>query len=82
MAKEETNALDREEQAPPLRTQSEPEKVICCREDKPNSSINQNLKLFYVGAEDVFGFFDYYFTRGICLEIGGIAIIRYFNIDR
>ena len=47
MAKEETNALEREEQAPPLRTQSEPEKEICCREDKPNSLINQNLKVKY-----------------------------------
>ena len=44
MAKEETNALDREEQAPPLRTQSEPEKEICWREDKPNSSTNLKRK--------------------------------------
>ena len=32
------------ELAPPLRTQGEPEKEICFREDKPNSSINQNSK--------------------------------------
>ena len=43
MATKETNALEREEHAPPLRTQSEPVKKICCSKDNPNSSINQNL---------------------------------------
>ena len=44
MAKEETNALEREEQAPPLRTQSVPWRKFIAIKFNLNRSTNQNLK--------------------------------------